>query len=155
MKEAMNKNVFEYLQDEINLTVRLIDKGHPCMTSNASYGNYVVNAGHFYSVGSNPTLRYNLLNIFNQSQNDNSYKGGKGSNYGQSLKDTFGQAVRDEIESLPAKYKELHLSPIQAREALKRVRAINRVLAAEDRLYTTEERIEMRRHLNQEIGIYK
>lgn len=155
MKKEIKRNVFSDLQDEINTTIRLIDRGHQCITSEAPYGAYVVNAGHFFSVGSNPTLRYNLLNIFAQSQNDNSFKGGRGSNYGVRLKQVFGQEVRDEIESLPSKYKSLHLDKQQAQEAIKKVREINKRLRDDDLIFNIRERINCRKVFNQQIGIYK
>jgi hypothetical protein len=155
-QRAINdKLVYTDLQNAINKIVRLIDRGHECMTSKAKYGTYEVNAGHFFAVGSNPAIRYNLLNIFNQSQNDNFRKGGKGSNYGLRLKEVFGEDIRNEIEGLVAKYPSLHLSKPEAREALKKARQIIKELEQVDIVFSTEYRIEVRRKLNERIGIYK
>lgn len=149
------ENSKERLQDLINKIVRLIDRGHPCISSGTPYGKYLVDAGHFYSVGSNPTLRYNLLNIFAQSRSDNDRKGGKGSNYGLSLKETFGADVRDEIESLPAKYKSIHLTNEEANEACKKARQMIKALESIDTVLSTDNRILLRKKLNEDLGIYK
>jgi len=148
-------NSFSTLQTLVNKIVRLIDRGHPCISSGTPYGKYQVDAGHFYSVGSNPTLRYNLLNIFAQSRSDNDRKGGKGSNYGLSLKQTFGDEVRDEIESLPAKYPRLNLSKMEAWEACKRARNVIKALEQTEVIFTNEMRITMRKRINESLGIYK
>lgn len=147
-------NVFENLQREINKIVRLIDRGHKCISSGLEYGKYYPNAGHYYSVGSNKTLRYNLLNIFNQSASDNNQGGGKGSNYGNGLIQTFGQLVFDEINALPSKYKRIDLNQQQAKEAIKVCRTITKELQQADVIFSTEYRIEVRKKLNQRIGIY-
>ncbi len=148
-------NVFENLQTWINKIVRLIDRGHPCMSSGIEYGKYYPNAGHFYSVGSNPSLRFNLLNIFNQSANDNNQGGGKGSNYGNGLIQTFGQEIFEEINSLPSKYKRIDLTRQEAKQALNICRGIAKELQMADVIFSTDYRIEVRKKLNERIGIYK
>jgi hypothetical protein len=148
-------NVFKILQTEINKTVRLIDRGAPCISSGLPYGSYYVNAGHYFGVGAHPALRYNLLNIFNQSKKDNDEFGGKGSTYGLKLEQVFGSGVRDKIEGLVALYPKLKLTRDEARKALKIVRQINRELENVDIVFSTEYRIEVRKKLNERIGIYK
>jgi hypothetical protein len=159
--KEMKKNVEkkssyeEILQKQINTIVRLIDKDHPCISTGTPYGKYIVNAGHYSSVGSNSTLRYNLLNIYNQSKSDNFYKGGKGSNYSIRLKEVFGISVRDEIENLPAKYKTIRLTVNELIEATLIAKEIVSELKAVNRTFTTEERIVLRKEFNERIGIYK
>ncbi len=149
-KENINsENVFKYLQDEINKIVRLIDRGHECISSGYKYGTYMVAAGHYFSVGSNKSLRYNLLNIYAQSFSDNDRKGGKGSNYGLRLKEVFGADVRDEIEGLVKKYPYLGLRKEEAKTALAICRQIVRELESIDIIFSTEYRIEVRKKLNE------
>ena len=148
-------NVFENLQTWINKIVRLIDRGHKCISSGLEYGKYYPNAGHFYSVGSNPSLRFNLLNIFNQSANDNNQGGGKGSNYCNGLIQTFGQDIFEEINSLPSKYKRIDLTRLEAKQALIICRGIAKELQMADVIFSTDYRIEVRKKLNERIGIYK
>lgn len=154
-KAVKGDAVFETLQALINTIVRLIDRGQPCISSGTEYGKYVVNAGHYISRGANKTLRYHLLNIFNQSESDNWKKGGKGSTYSARLKEVFGQEVRDEIESLPAKYPTLKLTKLEAKEKCKIAGQIIKELKAQDIIFSTEYRIEVRRKLNERLGIYR
>lgn len=156
VKESLKtKSKYEKdLEKEVNQIVRLIDRGHPCISSGRD--KYVVNAGHFYAVGSNPSLRYNLLNIFNQSVGDNMYRGGSPIEYRDGLHKTFGIEVAMEIEELKAKYPEIKLSIPELKEIIKVARECVRYLKKEesDKPYTTQERIELRRFYNSVLGIY-
>lgn len=150
-----NDTAYETLQALINTIVRLIDRGHDCISSGIKYGEYRVAAGHYYSVGSNPTLRYNLLNIYNQSWSDNGYKGGKGSNYSLRLKEVFGDDVRDEIEGLVSKYPTLKMTRKEALEYCKIAGQIIKELKDIEIIFSTEYRIEVRKKINERLGIYK
>jgi len=59
------KTLSDYKKDleiEINAIVRLIDKGHDCISG--GFKDYKMHAGHLYSVGAFPSIRFNLLNIY-------------------------------------------------------------------------------------------
>jgi hypothetical protein len=144
------------LEKEVNHIVRLIDKGHPCISS--SRDKYIVNAGHFFSVGSFPTLRFNLLNIFAQSVGDNLYKGGAPREYSDGLLNTFGYETYNEIIELKAKYPEIKLSIPEIRETIKVARQCVRYLKEHtkdsEKPYSTEDRIDLRRFYNSVLGIY-
>lgn len=157
LEKLKTKSDFESdLEKEVNHIVRLIDKGHECISSGRS--NYTVNAGHYYSVGAEPTLRFHLLNIWAQSVGDNMYRGGNPRAYKEGLEKTFGQEVANEIEELKAKYKEIKLSISEIRETIKLARQCVRDLmkATKDieKPYTTDERIELRKFYNSVLGIY-
>lgn len=143
------------LQELINKIVRLIDKGHPCISSGKPYGNYTPHAGHFFSTGAYPSLRYNLLNIYAQSDYENTYKSGNGTIYGLRLKDVFGQDIRDEIEGLIKKYPVLKLSKIEAHEKCATARNIIKALESMECPISTEMRISLRKRFNESLGIYK
>lgn len=144
------------LQDEVNHIARLIDKGHPCISSGIE--KYVPNGGHLFSVGSFPALRYNLLNIFAQSVHDNKERGGNEIMYMDNLKKVFGLEVFEEIESLKERYKVLKLSVPDLIEKLKIARRIKRELLSQtednERPFDLEERIELRKHYNNLLNIY-
>lgn len=144
------------LQKEVNHIARLLDKGWPCISSGVE--KYQENAGHMYSVGAFPSLRYNLLNIYNQSVGDNLYKSGNGVIYKERIKEVFGQEVSEEIETLKARYKELKLSIPELKETIKVARSCVRELInstkESDKPYTITQRIELRRHYNQILNIY-
>lgn len=141
------------LQVEINKIVRLIDRGHNCISSGRPLGeNY--NAGHFYSVGSNPAIRFHLLNIWGQSISDNQHKGGKPIEYAQNLEAIYGSGFRKEVESL-SKIQLLSLSKEEIRGYIKMTKGIVKRLKQETRAYTNHERLSIRRELNKELGIYE
>lgn len=147
----------EELQVEVNHIVRLIDKGHECTSSGVQ--NYTVNAGHLYSIGAFPELRYNLLNIYCQSVHDNHFQSGNGVIYKERIKEVFGQEVSEEIESLKIRYKELRLSIPELKEAIRIARRCVRDLIKlngdSEKPNSIKDRIELRRFYNSCIGIYK
>jgi len=148
-------NVFKNLQIKINKIVRLIDRGHPCISSGKPYGKYTVHAGHFHGTQAHPAIRYNLLNIYAQADFDNTYKSGNYVAYYKNLWSTFGEDVADEISDLPLKYKTLKLSKPEAKEACLKANQIIKALESIDRMFTTKERISVRKEFNKTLGIYK
>jgi len=147
----------EELQREINKIVRLIDKGHECISSGTQ--RYMVNAGHLYSVGSFPALRYHLLNIFAQSVHDNKFRGGNEMAYKDRVVQVFGLVVFEEIESLKGKYKELQLDILDIKKVLPIARKIVRELKKQtedlEKPFSIEERIIIRKEINKKLNIYK
>jgi hypothetical protein len=145
------------LEKEINHIVRLLDKGHPCISSGRK--KYIPNAGHMYSVGSNPSIRFNLLNIYNQSVGDNMYRGGNPLEYRERIMGTFGEDLLNEIDALKGRYPELKLTIPEIREAITKARKIVRELKKEvegnDKPFTIEARILRRKEINKILNLYK
>lgn len=102
------------LQKDINKIVRLIDVGCPCISSGRKYRSDD-QAGHMYSIGSTPSLRFNLLNLWSQSITDNMHLSGNLLNYRQSLVD-FG--LIDLLYHHKCEYPVLKLSKEQIKETL-------------------------------------
>ena len=140
------------LQANINKIVRLIDKGHPCISSGRV--NYNVHAGHYFSVGGNENLRFNLLNIWAQSDSDNTYKSGNETEYRKGLIKTFGIELIDDIDDLQVRYMYMGLRKDQVIEANIVARKIIKELESENRTFTTVERVVFRKIFNNRIGIY-
>ena len=142
------------LQNEINRLVRIIDYGQLCISSNRIPKK--CNAGHFYSVGAYPALRYNLLNIFVQSEHDNSYLSANILKYRENLELKFGIAILNKIEQLPLKYPELHITKNEIKKHLPIVRDLIKLhLSMYDKvLLSNEQRIELRIAYNKIIRIY-
>jgi hypothetical protein len=141
------------LQKEINSIVRAIDAGHPCISSQRPLGKSF-DAGHMYSRGSNPHIRYHLFNIFAQSVHDNQWKSGNQLDFVDGLEKTFGSTIKDYCLSLKG-LPELKLSIIDIKEKIPVARGILKWLKLQQRSFTTEERISLRRQFNNELGIYK
>jgi hypothetical protein len=112
------------LQKDINKIIRLIDVGCPCISSGRPYRSDD-QAGHFYSIGSNPALRFNLLNLWSQSIKDNMHNSGNLLNYRQSLVDN---GLIELIEEQKLKYPVLKLSKEQIKSTLPIAKSIIREL---------------------------
>lgn len=140
------------LQKEINSIVREIDKGHPCISSGRALGKSY-DAGHFLGRQAFPEARYHLMNIYAQSVEQNQHKSGNVIGFMEGLEQVFGKEHLDlvmALKSLPS----LKITIEEIKEAVPRCRGILKWLKLQDRQFTTEERLELRKRFNSEIGIY-
>lgn len=149
-EQNRNKSYFEkQLQSEINSIVRLIDSENGCISCNHGWEtNFTrqIHAGHRFSIGSNPSLRYNLFNIWKQCSICNNWKSGNEREYDKGIINHFHPEILEYIKSLPSQYKELHLSIDELKQAI--INAMNvkkEILSGND--YSREE-------INKRIGIY-
>lgn len=141
------------LQIEINTIARLIDKSTLCISSLKPL-NDKFDAGHRFSVGAFPSLRFHLLNIHAQSVNQNQYLSGNPDGYDHGLSCIYGDEYLNEVHALKEKYPVLKLTIPELIEAKSRAKKIVKALKALDLVYTPELRIEMRKKYNHKIGIY-
>ena len=157
IKESLQtlSDLKKILQDDINRLARMIDYDQLCISSQRTPNKR--NAGHYYSVGAHPSLRYNLLNIFLQSEHDNSHKSGNLLEYRENIKIIFGEKFLNELESLPLTYKSLQLSKEDVKESIKSTREIIKLHLSNysNVKLSHKKRIELRKEYNQLIGIYK
>lgn len=147
------------LQKEINTIVRLIDKGTQCISTLKPL-NKKFDAGHFYSVGSNPALRFNLDNIHAQSVYANQYLSGDQMNYLNGLKKVYGEFYQCLVIDLKSKYKMIKLSKDDYKEKIIIAKKIIEELHY-DRLkfgytiFKNSTRLYLRKEYNNRLGIYK
>lgn len=164
-KQAENKKVLkeklktksEYekeLQKEVNTIVRLIDSGHECISSLRPMKKEDVNAGHFYSRGAYPELRFNLFNIYAQSIEQNMHQSGNPLGFMVGLSHYFNDLHKEYVLNLKSEYSALKLTVEQLKNATVKAKAIIKWLKLQDRQFTTEERLILRDRFNHEIGIY-
>ncbi|HET8736217.1 MAG TPA: recombination protein NinG, partial [Pricia sp.] len=117
-------------------------------------GNFgKMNGGHYLSVGANRTTAYNLHNIFIQSFESNTFRGGDDKNYQYGLKEIFGRNYFDFVHSLrrcPA----LHLTKDDLREVKKNAKIVLKRLKENRKIRHPEERVRERNRANKVIGIY-
>lgn len=148
-------SVEEKLQKPINKIARLLDKGHLCLSSKKPLGNNIslYDGGHLTSVKANPTLRFNLFNIYGQNIHDNQFLGGNEFEYIVGLEETFGREFRDFVIGL-RKCEPLHLSKKELRDKISIALSLVKWLTLQDRTYTLEERISIRSDMNNALGIY-
>lgn len=140
------------LQTEINLIVRLIDKGHPCIC-NLEKRMKLITAGHYFSVGSNETLRFHLLNIWGQDFDSNGAKGGQPIEFKNGLIKLCGIDFFEQIEALKS-IKLIDLTIEDLKDKISIARSIVKWLKLQDRKFTTSERLELRIKFNNQLSIY-
>jgi len=87
------------LQIVFNKYIRLRDKGKPCISCDKPLkGKF--DAGHFYSVGSYPNLRFNEINVHGQCVYCNQYKGGNIHEYRKRLKVRIGIPMMQQLDRM-------------------------------------------------------
>ena len=146
------------LQKEVNTIVRLIDKDTQCISTLKPL-NDKYDAGHFYSVGSNPSLRFNLDNIHAQSVYANQHLSGDQMNYLNGLSDVYGSDYKEYVISLKSRYKVLKLNKDDYKEkiiiAKKIIQEINYDrLKFGQTIYKSKTRLYLRKEYNIRLGIY-
>jgi hypothetical protein len=93
-------------QAAVNKYVRARDEGKPCISCGRHHqGQY--HAGHYRSVGANPELRFELLNIHKQCSACNNYLSGNIAAYRSGLIHRIGM---DAVVWLEGKHEPLHLT---------------------------------------------
>jgi hypothetical protein len=118
-------------QQAINEWIRLRDAAKPCISCGRHHqGQY--HAGHYRTVGSNPELRFEPLNIHKQCAPCNNHKSGDIVNYRLSLIQRIGQASVDWLEGPhePKRYTIEDLKSIKA-EYRDKTRQIKKQIAGE------------------------
>lgn len=141
------------LQAEINLLARLIDKGCPCMMCGMPMSR--INGCHYHSVGSNNSLRFNLLNVWAGCHSCNAMKGGNIIGYDEKLIETYGREKWEYIKfTLKRESALIKLSVDEIKEVIKKCRHINRSLTKLDKVYSAQNRWIMREKYNKQLGIY-
>lgn len=156
MKENV-KTLSDYksdLQKEINTLVRELDKGHNCISSDLPLDRKF-DAGHLFSRGSNPSLSFNLMNIYAQSVYANQWKAGDQINYIEGLEGTFGYKHKEYVLSLKKLYPILRLTSEEIKPKIEIVKSLIKWVKLQDRNFSNEERILYRKEFNAKIGIYK
>lgn len=139
------------LQKEINLIVRLIDFEHGCIATGSKAGK--MNAGHYHSIGSNETLRFHLENIWLQSEHSNMWKSGDTLRYQDGIISLYSKEYLDYLNSLKT-IKSIKLTVEDIKEKIPIARSIVKWLRLQDRKFSTEERLSLRKEFNLKLGIY-
>lgn len=142
------------LQVIINTIVRTIDKNVCCISSLKDIkGKF--DAGHYFSVGSTPSLRFNLNNIYAQSVEQNRHKGGNPIDFIRGVKIIYGSKQSEYLTELRSIYPVLKLSIPEIKEYIVKAKQVIDILNKEDcDFYPPEKRVLMRFYFNNFIGIY-
>ena len=141
------------LQIEVNTIVRLIDKGAPCISSLRN-GVEQIQAGHRFSVGAFPALRFHLDNIHAQTAAENNYNSGNPDGFDHGLSCIYGDEYMEAVHELKLKYPVLKLTIPELVRAKARAKKIVKELKMLGLVYPARVRIELRREYNKRLGIY-
>jgi len=152
-KLKTNVDYVKDLQKEINTIVRLIDRGSQCISTLKPL-NTKYDAGHFYSCGSNPSLRFHLDNIHAQSVYANQYLSGDQMNYLNGLEKVYGTEYKNYVIDLKRKYPILKLSIDELKEKIVIAKEIVKGLKITNYQYNSDVRISLRQIINKKLGIY-
>jgi len=155
-KLKTNADYVKELQKEINTIVRLIDRGTQCISTLKPL-NDKYDAGHFYSCGSNPSLRFHLDNIHAQSVYANQYLSGDQMNYLNGLETIYGKEYKENVIGLKLKYPVLKLGIEGLKEKITIAKGIiKRHRENVDFIITTPNARRVYRYeYNTKLGIYK
>jgi len=104
------------LQQVFNKFIRLRDKDKPCISCNQKLGAKY-DAGHYFSVGSYPNLRFDEDNVHGQCVTCNQHRHGNLLEYGERLLDRIGEESFDDLYL--RRTKPLRLSVDQMKEMIK------------------------------------
>ena len=139
------------LQTKINLIVRLIDFNQPCLAKNKLANQ--MHAGHVYSRGSNPMLRFNLHNIHRQSAQSNHFQNEDGL-FREGIIKEYGILYFEFISNL-RQIKDLKILNDTYIELYKKASKIALKLSKEQKQYTLIERFQLRNEINTQLNIYE
>jgi len=140
------------LESQINAICRLLDKDSGCVSCG---GHTTPQAGHYHSVQSNGSIRFNLFNVHLQDFNCNCAKGGNIHNYDLGLIKMYGKEYWEYVKfELPLKYPILKLTKPELEEAIKNAKEVLKNLKKANITYSVEQRKRLREEYNQKIGIY-
>lgn len=140
------------LEKPINKIACLIDKGSGCVSCN---GQTTPQGGHYHSVQSNGSIRFNLDNIHLQDYNCNCRKGANTHKYDLGLIERYGKEYWEYVKfGIVSKYPLLKMHQNEYQEKINIANSIVKWLQLQNRTYDAKERIELRVKYNNEIGIY-
>lgn len=147
-----HKGLDQQLQDLINTIARIIDYGQPCIATGVGLSKGEVTAGHFFSVGSNATIRYHLHNIHAQAFISNGYNGGDPEGFKMGIVRNYGTDYLRYLNSLKGT-PPIKLSGDDILDKIATAKQIIRQIPMK-KIYTPQSRILLRDTLNLRIGIY-
>ena len=143
------------LQVQVNKVVRLIDYKCACISSGRDWKD-TDEAGHMMSRGANPSLQFNLFNIYSQSVHDNQHLSGNLIHYSERL---HLLGLYDYFMEQRLKYPTLHITKEEIKEVLPIAKSIilelQKLNQEENCPRSIEKRIELRLKYQKLLNIYK
>ena len=153
MKEEL-KTLTDWKKDlerEVNGIVRILDNGKSCISCTGK----VEQAGHYHSVGSNDSLRFNLHNIHGQCIHCNMHKGSNIIGYDEGLIERYGREYWEDVKfNLVRLYPLVKFTVADLRFAISEARKIKKELKSINLILPNEARLKMTDALNKRLKLY-
>lgn len=159
-KKVMKENTMKHgdwlkkLEEAINPIARFIDYGQPCISCK-NFGK--PQAGHYHSVASDATIRFNLHNIHIQDYQCNVEKSSNTIGYDEGLLKIYGEDywkyVKFQLKNIY--HLPLKLSIPEIKMAIEIAKEILKELKPAQSEFSPIQRIRLRDMYNKRIGIYK
>lgn len=139
------------LQKDVNKIARLIDRDCPCISGGKGTGKF--SGGHRWAAGGWDNIRFNLLNIWIQSFEQNHHKSGNPTGYDRNLE---MMGILELVHGLTSKYHGLKYDKAQITSAIPIAKSIIKELesSSEPTPRSVARRVELREEYNRRIGIY-
>jgi hypothetical protein len=114
MKESLQtkSDYVKILQILVNKYVKIRDNGKPCISCQKEITGKT-DAGHYYSVGNYPSVRFDLRNIHSQCINCNQFNGGNLIEYRKHLITKIGQNEFDDLDRLAHQNRQFTIDEIK------------------------------------------
>lgn len=140
------------LEKPINKICCLIDFGSTCISCN---GKTTPQAGHYHTVGSNKSIRFNLDNLHLQDYHCNCEKSGNIHQYDLGLIKRYGKEYWEYVKfDIVGKYPLLKIPKEEYQHKISIANSIVKWLQLQNKNYSPIERLQLRKKYNKEIGIY-
>lgn len=141
------------LQTLINKIVRQIDYGQPCISCGIVKAQ--MQAGHFWHKSKNGerAVTFHLFNLWGQCVYCNMHQGGNLLNYSRGIVKNFGAETLQFMHDLAERYRGLEWDKPELKEAISKATMIFKLMQ-KDQVKTKEQRIELRKKINNELNLY-
>ena len=141
------------LQELVNKIVRTIDFGQPCISCGEIKTHY--EAGHYWHKSKNSASEctFHLWNLHSQCKFCNRSQHGNLGNYSKGVLKTYGKDTFDFLLNLPEMYRDLVWDKEELKEAIRQAKLVLKSLPKE-KIYSVEQRIELRKQINNQLNIY-
>jgi hypothetical protein len=140
------------LEKPVNKICCLLDRDAGCISCN---GKTTPQAGHYHSVKSNGSIRFNLNNLHLQDFNCNCKKGANTHQYDLGLIERYGKEYWEYVKfDIVAEYPLLKMAKHEYQEKINIANSIVKWLKLQNKTYSVKEMLELREKYNKQIGIY-
>ncbi len=158
-REKLKENILttsdyrKLLQTQINAIIRTIDYGQPCISCSREDKKWHCSHYHHKSKNTSYNITFHAWNLHKSCDFCNLHLHGNTNGYRLGITERYGEDVLNLISDLPVIYKDLTFDKIELKSAINEAKEFYKSLPKE-RVYSINELIELRKKLNQKLGLY-